>query len=362
MQEKDPNVAYKYTLDHWPRGQEERQPITNSCNRPFKTVEIDMFTNCNLCICTGWLPRPVGKITDFSRLEDIWDNPRAHEIQKDVTDKKFTWCAVEHCGIKHRDNHESKYQIIFAIDDSCNLQCPSCRREKRMYTEGPLYEEKLRAVQHTVDLLNKFDQRAHILFNCSGDPLASYISRPFLQSYVGNEKQTFTLYTNGLLIKKLLPTTGIFPRITEYRISIDAGSKEVYEKVRLGGKWEVLMENFDFLYTFRKTSTTNFGVNLVFVVQKNNFRDISNFVDLCKKYNFNGVLTNLDDWGTWNREPVANPDVWTIKNGTYVEHNVSDPSHPDYSDCRQIVKQARQSLISVSPRLTQLLELNNGSN
>ena len=118
MQDPDPNNSYKFTLATWPRGRQERQPITNSCNRPFKTVEIDMFTNCNLCVCTGWLPRPVGKITDFSRLEDIWDNPRAHEIQSDVTDKKFTWCAVEHCGIKHHNNYESTYQIVFAIDDS----------------------------------------------------------------------------------------------------------------------------------------------------------------------------------------------------------------------------------------------------
>jgi molybdenum cofactor biosynthesis enzyme MoaA len=354
MQDPDPNNSYKFTLATWPRGRQERQPITNSCNRPFKTVEIDMFTNCNLCVCTGWLPRPVGKITDFSRLEDIWNNPRAHEIQSDVTDKKFTWCAVEHCGIKHHNNYESTYQIVFAIDDSCNLQCPSCRREKRMYTEGPLYEEKLRAVQHTVDLLNKFDQRAHILFNCSGDPLASYISRPFLQSYVGNEKQTFTLFTNGILIKKLLPTTGIFPRITNYWISIDAGSPEVYEQVRVGGDWDTLMGSLDFL----KEQGLSRLVTLQFVVQKNNFRDIPNFVQLLDKYNFKGILTNLDNWGTWNYDTVKFPDEWTIKNGTYREHNVLDNRHESYAECKTIVESVLSNRrLNFHPRLTQLLEI-----
>jgi molybdenum cofactor biosynthesis enzyme MoaA len=354
MQDPDPNNSYKFTLDTWPRGRQERQPITNSCNRPFKTVEIDMFTNCNLCICTGWLPRPVGKITDFSRLEDIWDNPRAHEIQADVTDKKFTWCAVEHCGIKHHNNYESTYQIVFAIDDSCNLQCPSCRREKRMYTEGPLYEEKLRAVQHTVDLLNKFDKRAHILFNCSGDPLASYISRPFLQSYVGNEKQTFTLFTNGMLIKKLLPTTGIFPRITKYWISIDAGSPEVYEQVRVGGDWDTLMGSLDFL----KEQGLSRLVTLQFVVQKNNFRDIPNFVQLLDKYNFKGQLSNLDNWGTWNYDTVKFPDEWTIKNGTYREHNVLDSRHQSYIECKTVVESVfHNKKLQFHPRLVQLLNL-----
>jgi molybdenum cofactor biosynthesis enzyme MoaA len=354
MQQQDPNVSYKYTLDHWPRGRGERQPITNSCNRPYKTVEIDMFTNCNLCICTGWLPRPVGKITDFSRLEDIWDNPAAHEIQKDVTDKKFTWCAVEHCGIKQHSHNELMYQIVFAIDDSCNLQCPSCRREKRMHTEGPLYEEKLRAVQHTVDLLNKFDQRAHILFNCSGDPLASYISRPFLQSYVVNDKQTFTLFTNGILIKKLLPTTAIFNRITKYLISIDAGSSDVYEKVRVGGDWDTLMKSFDFL----KEQGLSKLVYLQFVVQKSNFKDIPNFVQLLDKYDFRGTLTNLDDWGTWNHDTVKTPDEWTIKNGTYREHNVLDNRHESYAECKAMVESVLSNKrLHFHPRLTHLLEI-----
>jgi molybdenum cofactor biosynthesis enzyme MoaA len=354
MQDKDPANSYKFTMDAMPRGLAETQPITNSCNRPFKTVEIDMFTNCNLCICTGWLPRPVGKITDFSQLEDVWDNPRAHEIQTDVTDKKFTWCAVEHCGIKHHDNHESKYQIIFAIDDSCNLQCPSCRREKRMHIQGPLYEEKLQAVQHTVDLLNKFDQPVHIVFNSSGDPLASYISRPFLQSYVGNEKQTFTLFTNGILIKKLLPTTRIFSRITEYRISIDAGTAEVYQQVRVGGDWDTLMASFDFL----KEQGLSKLVNLQFIVQKNNFRDIPNFVQLLDKYDFVGNLTNLDDWGTWNQDTVKFPDAWTIKNGTYREHNVLDSGHDLYAECKTVIESVLSNKrLRVHPRLTQLLKI-----
>ena len=317
-------------------------------------MEIDVFTNCNLCVCAGWLPRPVGKITDFSRLEDIWDNPQAQEIQADVTDKKFTWCAVEHCGIKHHDNYEPGYQIVFAIDDSCNLQCPSCRREKIMHTEGPLYEEKLRAVQHAVDLLNKFDQRAHILFNSTGDPLASAISRPFLQSYVGNEKQTFTLFTNGILIKKLLPSTGIFPRITEYRISIDAGSPEVYKQVRVGGDWPTLMASFDFL----KQQGLSKLVNLQFVVQKNNFRDIPNFVQLLDKYDFVGNLANLDNWGTWNHDTVKFPDEWTIKNGTYREHNVLDSRHELYAECKSVVESVLSNeRLSFLPRLTQLLEI-----
>lgn len=354
MEQKDPNIGYEYVMNWYPRGSREKTPITNSCNRPWKAVTIDMYNNCMLCMCEGWVPVPVGKITDFERLEDIWNNPKAIEIQESVANKEFTWCAVEHCGIKHHNNYEDKYQVVFAIDDSCNLQCPSCRREKRLYESGPIYEEKLRAFQHTVDLLNKFEPRVHILFSCSGDPLASHISRPLLHSYVGKDSQTFTLFTNGLLIKKQLDKTALFQRITIYKISVDAGSKEVYEKIRVGGDWNVLMENFDFL----KERNLSDKVSLQFVVQKKNYQDIPNFIKLCEKYNFRGILTQLDDWGTWNNHESKYPDAWTIKNGIFSDHDVLDSTHPEYTQCKTLVKSIMHVKgIELSPRLKSLLKL-----
>jgi molybdenum cofactor biosynthesis enzyme MoaA len=307
-----------------------------------------------LCICDGWLPVPVGKITDFQQLEDIWSNTTSIKIQKDVDDKKFTWCAVEHCGIKQHDNIESRYELIFGIDDSCNLQCPSCRRELRMHTSGPQYEEKLQAVKHSVELLNKFEPRIHITLASSGDPLASHIYRPLLHSYVGKPSQTFTLFTNGLLIKKQLDKTTLFDKITEFRISIDAGSADVYKQVRVGGNWSVLMENFDYL----AEKKLNQKVSLVYVVQKNNYKDIPNFVNLVNRYQFRGALSQLDDWGTWNYDKVEIPDAWAIVNGTYMQHNVLNPQHPEYQQCRDIVSEVQQERrIILTSRIKQLLNL-----
>jgi len=341
MQESDPNVAYQYNLNDGtlPRGKNRTIPITNSCNRPYKTVTIDMYTNCMICVCDGWLTKPVGEITDFDSLEDVWNNPIARTIQQDIEDKKFTWCAIEHCGVPYHDNYESMHQLIFGIDDSCNLQCPSCRRDHRMHVKGPLYEKKLNAVNHTVKLLEKFEPRIHITLACSGDPLASHIYRPLIHSYVSKPSQTFTLFTNGLLIKKQLEKVNIRQNITKYWISVDAGSAEVYHQVRLGGNWDVLMENFEFLADNQGQA----GVTLMYVVQQKNYKDIFNFLEVCKKFKFSGNLVHLDDWGTWNNTRVANPDVWTIKNGSFPDHNVLDSTHPEYEQCKEIIIQAQQN-------------------
>lgn len=358
MQEKNPQVAYDYVMRTHPRGQQEKTPIVNSCNRPWKAVTIDMYTNCMLCICDGWLPNTVGEITDFKRLEDIWANPTAKIIQEDVATKKFTWCAVNHCGVRHQKNEEHTYQLVFGIDDSCNLYCPSCRRDQRMHVEGPLFEKKLNAVNHTIKLLENFEPNIHITLACSGDPLASHIYRPLLHSYKSKPSQTFTLFTNGLLLKKQLEKTSIINSITRYQISIDAGSTEIYSQVRLGGNWNILMENLEFL----KNNRGRAMVTLFYVLQKKNYQDIFNFANLCKQFGFNGLISQLDNWGTWSdhNEKIKYPDAWTITNGMYQDHNVLDSLHPEHQQCREIFKEflkQNHSHISLTPRVQQLLNL-----
>jgi hypothetical protein len=351
-QEENPEVAYSYVLTSHPRGIQYKGKITNTCNRPWKTVTIDMFTNCILCVCDGWLPKSVGEITNFDRLEDIWRNQTAYTIQEDIKNKKFTWCAVEHCGIKYSSNLESTYQLVFGIDDSCNLKCPSCRRDMRMYKSGPLFDKKANAVKHTIKLLNNFEMPIHITLATSGDPLASHIYRPFLYSYIPKVTQTFTLFTNGLLIKKQLDKTALLNRITEFKISIDAASEKTYEAVRLGGKWNLLIENLNFL----KEKKLNNLITLQFIVQQRNYRDIKNFENLCEYYECCGIITQLDDWGTWINEDIATPDKWTLKFGTFMDNNVLNSSHKNYDECVEIIKSIQSKRVQLSNRLKELMK------
>jgi MoaA/NifB/PqqE/SkfB family radical SAM enzyme len=132
----------------------------------------------------------------------------------------------------------------------------------------------------------------------NGDPLASAIMRPLLHNYIPPENQTIRLFTNGLLLEKQLSDNPIVKNITQYFISIDAGSKEVYERVRLGGQHRLLLKNFDFLRGL--VDSTGASVLLKFVLQRDNWADMEPFVLLCKRYNFNGVINRLEDWGTWD--------------------------------------------------------------
>ena len=318
--------ALTHTLNSLPRGRLHTNPIVNLCNITSRHVTVDVNGNILLCSCDGWLPIPVGKVDDFDSLDDIWASDRAKFLQQNISDKKFTWCAVEHCGILHKNVVQSNYTLAINIDESCNLSCPSCRRGSKMLNSGPEYDKKSNQMQRIISWLAKFERPIKITLTGNGDPLASKITRSLIQNYQPRPNQSFNLKTNGLLIKKLIESSPLKKLIVSYHISVDAGSQAVYETVRRPGRWSVLLENLEWL----KANKENALVTLDFIVQKDNLNDLFLFADLCNKFGFIANYSALFDWGTWNSKSVLNPDAYTIANGTFLDHDVTNHSHPEH--------------------------------
>ena len=328
--------ALKYTLRSMTRGKNYKDSITNSCNVPSYHLTVDSESNCILCLCDGWLPIPVGKISDFNSLEEVWGSPGAKKLQEDIDQKKFTWCAVEHCGIINHNMIKQTYTLNINIDDSCNLACPSCRRELKMITSGPEYDNKIKDLNIILKWLKNFNQPITISLGGSGDALASHIIRKLMKTYVPNTNQKFRITTNGLLIKKILSECPMLSAIDVLSISVDAASATVYEQVRRPGKWEVLLENLNW------AAENKLPTNLSFVVQKTNFKEILEFDKLCTQLNFKGIIQPLNDWGTWNSKLVKTPDAYTIANGTYLDHDVANPTHPTHLEFLTDLRNARK--------------------
>lgn len=340
------------TLNSLPRGRLHDKPIKKSCNMPEKHVTVDLDANVLLCDCDAWLPIPVGTVDDFDSFESIWSSETAQLLQKNIKEKKYTWCAVQHCGVASHDIVRHGYSLCLNLDESCNLSCPSCRKEMRMLDQGPEYTKKLSQLNRILSWLDKFEHPIHITLSGNGDPLASKIIRPLFKNYEFKKTQTLTLKTNGLLIKKVLEDNPAKKAIRNYAISIDAGSKDVYEKVRRPGKWEILIENLKWL----KANRDGARVLLDFVVQKDNLSDMQAFADLCEEFNFRGNFMPLTDWSTWNPRPVLEPDAYTIANGTFLDHNIADCNHPQHQTFVTMLnnlKDKKMPFMSFSPFFVQ---------
>jgi molybdenum cofactor biosynthesis enzyme MoaA len=335
------------------RGDNYQGPINGSCNRPSTTVLITRDLDVYVCICDGWLPIPVGKVLDFNSIDEIFASPKAKILQQDVADKKFTWCAVTQCGVTKWDMQLNYLHLSINIDESCNLACPSCRREKIMLDSGPEFESKLKSVERVLSWLEKYQDPAHIVISGNGDCLASHIMRPIVLNYKPKAGQTFELFTNGLLMKKILSSSPLLPHITSFRISVDAGSAEVYKVVRQPGRWDILINNLDWLDANRGNAT----VSLVFTVQQKNYQDIFNFIKICYERNYLTDITQLNDWATWSSDdvPRGTYDQFTIKNGTFDDNNVLDPRHPEHQECVKLLKRTRMLGVPLMPSIQMLL-------
>jgi len=286
-------------MESYPRGIDFLDIPKFNCNIPTRALSIDWRGDSHICTCEVFLPISVGKITEFDQLEDIWQSEVAKELQKDImVDRRFTNCAVQHCGILKSNQILTNYLLSIDVDESCNLACPSCRRSAMNITVGPEFDRRKTIIDHILNLVKKFDKPITITTS-GGDIFASTILRPLFLNWEPKDTEYFMFQTNGLLLKKLLSKTKIASRITDLKISIDAGSKEVYEVVRKPGKFQDIEYNLKWLSENRHI-LPNANISLKFVLQSANAGDLINFAALCRKYNFFGTVSKLDDWGTWD--------------------------------------------------------------
>lgn len=310
-------IANQHSYNSIPRNAQLGYKIDYRCNAPSRQLVVDWKGDCFVCGCEAWLPISPGHITSFDRLADVWAHPTSQALQQDIVNGKFTHCAVDRCGVMNRDLFDTRYVVSINIDESCNLACPSCRSDSIMISQGPEYERKLAQVQHMRRLLEQFEEPCHIVMSGNGDPLASSIMRPLIREFQPTAQQTIRLFTNGLLMEKQLSDSPILENITQYFISMDAGSAAVYHDVRRPGRWDVLMRNLEWIKLVQQRTRSE--VLLKFVLQQANHHDVQNFCELCIDFGFNGVVNRLEDWGTWSN--FAQQDV--IGNTQHPEHSAA---------------------------------------
>lgn len=95
------------------------------------------------------------------------------------------------------------------------------------------------------------------------------------------------------------------PNISIY-VSIDAATKEIYSKIRKGGNYEFLIKNLEYLSQLRNNNKIKL-VELNFVIQRINYKEINDFISLLKKFKFDYVnFSSISNWGTYTDEEFLN--------------------------------------------------------
>lgn len=274
------------------------------CPRPFDTVLIDKNGSCYLCECQAWLPQSVGNI-QVQSLENIVVSNTAKILQGSIEDGSYRYCNNQQCTflLKDRDlgwpttaSEVRIKNIRLAIDESCNLFCPSCRNKQIFYKSGPELKKRISIANKIIEYLKKQQTNINVHIGSDGDPFASLVYRYFIKNTKHLKHLKFSLQTNGLLVKKMyMKNKEMFDKLTVLNISIDGATKDTYEKLRLGGNFEKILENLEFV----KHIKDKFVFNLHMVVQKDNWHEMPLMLDIAHRYNVDKVYFNkIQNWNT----------------------------------------------------------------
>ena len=295
------------------------------CKVPFEYMEVHHMGVYSCC--PAWLPTKLGDVEDIST---VWEGDTLKEVQESILDGSYSHCVEELCPVlsqlvsqgtvdsgffitkdefKKKDFTNPKI-INYSFDRSCNLSCPSCRKDTIMANN----EEITQIDKTIIDIENSYGKNLKGLYiSGTADPFASKSFRKLLTKFDRTKYpnvQDIHLHTNALLLNKTMwdKLDKIHSMVRIIEISIDAASKETYEVIRRGGNWETLIENLKFI------ATLPIGEKRIsMVVQDSNFMEMELFYDTMMEI-FNKkariFFKRIDNWGTYTNEEFKEKEVF----------------------------------------------------
>ncbi|MCK4667805.1 radical SAM protein [Candidatus Dependentiae bacterium] len=99
--------------------------------------------------------------------------------------------------------------------------------------------------------------------------------------------------TNGILLKKETATKLIELGVDQITFSIDSLEKELYEKIRVNAKFEILMENIKYLFSEKeRLNGLKTNITIAAVLMRSNYKEMRKFIKFASDWGINQVLFN----------------------------------------------------------------------
>ena len=289
-------------FDHYGIDTHKDLKIRQKCPRPFDTVLIDKRGSCFACECTAWLPQSIGNL-QVSELSDIIGSEMHQHLQSTIDDGTYRYCNQAQCTYLQSIDWPSGTpttveHLRLAIDDSCNLRCPTCRNGMIFHKDGASYKLGIKLANKINKWLRDSDRPIQVHIGSDGDPFASHVYRHFMEQTPTRDNIKYSILTNGLMFGEFhTRIPHVIHNLQELGVSIDGASEGTYEKLRLGGRWDKIKTNLESMADCK--AKNNFTFRLHMVVQQENWWEMSDMIRLAEQYGVDQVYFNkIQDWNT----------------------------------------------------------------
>lgn len=286
---------------------EAGRPRRVRCLNPFRWLEVSDRGEVTPC-CSPWFKGNLGNVNEQS-MEEIWNGPAFREAREAMYEggkwQKFcnaetcpqiyndTWVKVDEITPETPDSvpitaqmlddvregrtvmTDGPAQIGLSCDPRCNLRCIMCSTLTNPNRDGSSLRASIEGLKAFLPTVRRLKMMG------DGEVFAVPESRDFLLNFdqEAYPDASFLIHTNGILL-----TPSMWDRIGHIKIdwmvvSMDGATKETYEKIRVGGKWERLMSNLEFLAgKYREGAIRELHINMC--VMKSNHHELVAFAEL----------------------------------------------------------------------------------
>ncbi len=321
------------------------------CKAPFDRIDV-LESSVHQC-CASFLPTSMGNLEN-SPWEEVWNSPNAQAVRESMFDGSYRYCNKILCPAIQSGTVATRERLVasephwapivdagvtelpfgpalvnLSYDRTCNLSCPSCRKEK--IASSSEMRVRFEGLQNR-NILPMLKTAKMAYITGSGDPFASKNFRSLLKS-LNREKfpdLKIQLMTNGMLLtpqewEKFPNLQGM---VGILYVSIDAARGPTHELLRRGAKWDTMLENLAFMGRLRAAGEVDEFV-LSFVVQQENFREMGEAVDLARRIGADSIcFSPISNWGTFSASKFKQKYIFA-------------ESHPDHAAFLEAMRDPR---------------------
>lgn len=280
------------------------------CKRPFGFLDI-MESGMYPCCPASIDFYSIGYFDDAD-FDNLMSSKTARILQLSVINRTYTFCDKRYCIFHELEKRKTESiaiaagtsmevcedtirSVMFGMDDSCNLSCPSCRN-------GILVDKRAMhpyRVSRAAEFMEKIGRTIEDLcFSGCGEPFFSKLIRGMMSGQAWVERDEISILCNATLLnknnfEKYLAGHGSI----KIALSIDGATKATYEKLRRNGKYETVMSNLEYLGKLRnKNEIEKLLIN--FVVQADNVGELDKMRRIARENHVDRInVLKIYDYG-----------------------------------------------------------------
>jgi MoaA/NifB/PqqE/SkfB family radical SAM enzyme len=268
----------------------------NFCPIPFLALQMNPLGNVSACCYSN--EYNVGNVKDQS-LEEIWNGEKLRNWRKEFLTGDIKICAQAMKDYQcHKMWDHLKSQAVPAevqtamprrldlrLNGQCNLECIMCtvwQEPNHLYDVSDFWDigpEKIFPYLMEVDMLGGEPFIQKDTYRMIDE--VSRVNKNCTWGFITNGQYNFNDHMRSYLDKITL---------RHIHISLDAIHPDTYAKIRLKGQLEKTLRTIDGLLSYRKERNLHFAIFASICIQKDNWRELGDFVRYCEERSVQPIL------------------------------------------------------------------------